>query len=283
MYRAKQTGAGTATYEAKLDTPARMRLRDIEELRKALREHELVLHYQPVIGRVPGRNLQHLEALVRWEHPERGLVGPRDFLPLAQSTGLIGDLTGQVILQALADAHAWRRAGHPVQVSVNVTAESVARPGLAEQLLDLLAGLSLPADALRLELRESELLVSGPSASLTALHAAGVSIAVDDFGTGYSPLADLADLPLDTIKLDPTFVRRLHDGQRSRMLVTRLVDFVHGLGFDVVAEGVEERQESRVLATLGVGWQQGFLFSRPMPAADTARWLAAHQIAGSPA
>jgi EAL domain-containing protein (putative c-di-GMP-specific phosphodiesterase class I) len=133
------------------------------------------------------------------------------------------------------------------------------------------------------ELTESELLVSTAATSLAVLRAAGVAIAIDDFGTGYSSLAYLADLPLDTVKLDQSFIRRLHAGGRANTLVTGLVDFVHDLGFAVVAEGVEERHQSDVLSELGVEWQQGFLFSRPLPAEQAERWLQERGAAGRPA
>ena len=274
MYRAKRTGAGWAVYEAELDAPARTRLRDIGQLQTALQRGELVVHYQPVVAREPGAALR-LEALVRWQHPDRGLLLPVDFLPLAQSTGLMSELTRQVLDRAMSDVGRWTAAGHDVQVSVNVTADSVAVPGLADDLLRRLSVHGLQPSALCVELTESELLVPTAASSLQSLRRAGIVVAVDDFGTGYSSLAYLADLPLDLVKLDQSFVRRINGHGRANTLVTGLVDFVHDLGFDVVAEGVERPRQSELLHRLGVEWQQGFLFSRPLSADDALRWLTA--------
>ena len=277
MYRAKRTGGGWTAYEPTVDAPARTRLRDVGQLQQALRGNELVLHYQPIVSRkaqVPGR--QQLEALVRWQHPERGLLAPRDFLPLSRSTGLLQQLTARVLDRVLDDAEAWCLAGHDVQVSVNFGAETVAVPGLAEELLERLRSHALEPSALCVELTESDVLETSAIRNLHALREAGITVAIDDFGTGYSSLAYLVDLPLDVLKLDQAFVRRLGDDSRMHTMVAGVVDCAHRLGLEVVSEGVEELAQSVRLDALGVAWQQGFLFSRPLPRADATRWLERH-------
>ena len=274
MYRAKRTGAGWTAYEPTVDAPARTRLRDVGQLQRALRRHELVLHYQPIVSRRPGRPRgQLLEALVRWEHPERGLLPPRDFLPLAGSTGLLQPLTGRVLEAALTDVAAWTAGGHDVRVSVNLGAETVGVPGLADDLVGRLGRHGLDPSSLCVELVESELLAGSAVPNLRALREAGITVAIDDFGTGWSSLSYLVDLPLDVLKLDRSFVRRLTSDDRMATMVAGLVDCAHGLGLEVVAEGVEERQQSRRLDELGVAWQQGFLFSPPLPDTQVVGWL----------
>ena len=278
MYRAKRTGGGWRQYEPSVDARARTRLRDVGQLQQALRHDELVLHYQPVVARAaaaPAR--QRLEALVRWQHPVRGLLAPADFLALSQSTGLLPQLTARVLECVLRDVHAWRVAGHDVHVSVNVGAESVAAPGLADDLLHRLARAGLDPSVLSVELTESELAQSSAASSLQALRDAGVAVAIDDFGTGYSSLAYLADLPLDTLKLDQAFVARLTGDPRMATVVAGLVDCAHRLELEVVAEGVEDSGQSARLDALGVAWQQGFLFSPPLPLPAATRWLEQHR------
>jgi predicted signal transduction protein with EAL and GGDEF domain len=275
MYRAKRTGGGWRRYEPSVDAPARTRLRDVGQLQQALQRDELVLRYQPVVPRAPHAPArQRLEALVRWQHPARGLLPPADFLSLSQSAGLLPQLTARVLDCVLRDLQTWQTAGLRVQVSVNVGADTVAVPGLAEDLLRRLSRAALEPSVLSVELTESELAQSSAAGSLQSLREAGIAVAIDDFGTGYSSLAYLADLPLDTLKLDRAFVRRLTgDDRRMETIVAGLVDCAHRLELEVVAEGVEGSEQSARLDALGVAWQQGFLFSRPLPVPDATRWL----------
>ena len=278
MYRAKRSGGGWRQYERSVDAPARTRLRNVGQLQQALRRDELVLRYQPIVSRAPtapGR--QRLEALVRWQHPLRGLLVPADFLALSHSTGLLPQLTARVLDCVLRDLQTWRAGDHQVQVSVNVGADTVAVPGLADDLLRRLAGAGLDPSVLSVELTESELAQSSAAHSLQALREAGIAVAIDDFGTGYSSLAYLADLPLDTLKLDQAFVRRLTGDRRMQTVVAGLVDCAHRLELEVVAEGVEDSGQSARLDALGVAWQQGFLFSRPLEVQDATHWLEQHR------
>ena len=275
MYRAKRERSGWASWDPQVDAAAQLRLRDVEELTRALRGDELEVHYQPIVpspGLAPGPQ-RHLEALVRWRSPEHGLLLPRRFLPLAQQAELMGRLTDLVLRRVVEQLSAWRADGIDALVSVNVDAAVLARPGFVEQLPAQLQEAGLPSGALCVELTEAEALLPGTAERLRLLREAGLGTALDDFGTGFSAMAHLASLSLDRVKLDRMFVRGLADGERPERLVRGLVALVHSLGQGVVAEGVETGEQAGVLAGLGVEEQQGFWFARPQPAADLAGWL----------
>ena len=268
MYRAKRTRTGWAEYEADRDGPAEVRLHELNDLDRALTGGGLHLVYQPIVAR-PGSDdggTLLVEALVRWEHPRRGPLSPADFLPLAQQSGRMGALTDVVLGIALADLARWHAEGRDVQVSVNAGAEVLGATSLLPALEHRLAEHGLAPGALCLELTESEVLSPEGRRLLEQVRATGMTVALDDFGTGYSSLSYLADLPLDRLKLDRSFVRRLSAGQRMARFVGGLVALVHGLGLPVVAEGVERQDEADQLDELGVAYQQGFLHSRPVPA-----------------
>ena len=268
MYRAKRTRSGWAEYEADRDVAAEVRLHELNDLDQALAEGGLHVVYQPVVARpgpAAGRTLL-VEALVRWEHPRRGPLVPGEFLPLVQQSGRMGAMTDAVLDLALADLACWHGEGRDVQVSVNVGAEVLAATSFLPALEHRLAELGLAPTALCLELTESEVLSPEGRALLEQVRATGMTVALDDFGTGYSSLASLADLPLDRLKLDRSFLRRLSATARMARFVGGLVGLVHDLGLPVVAEGVEQQAEADRLDELGVAYQQGFLHSRPLPA-----------------
>ena len=269
MYRAKRTRAGWAEYEARRDGAAEVHLLELTDLDRALSAGGLHLVYQPIVPRAGGSTSRTrlVEALVRWDHPRRGPLSPADFLPLAQSSGRMGALTDAVLDVALADLARWRADGLDVQVSVNVGAEVLAASAFLPTLEHRLAERGLLPAVLCLELTESEVLSPEGRALLEQVRATGMTVALDDFGTGYSSLASLADLPLDRLKLDRSFLRRLAADARMASFVGGLVGLVHGLGLPVVAEGVEHQVEADRLDELGVDWQQGFLHSRPLRAA----------------
>ena len=278
MYRAKRERSGWTAWDPEVDTAAQLRLRDVEQLTRALQGDELEVHYQPIVPS-PGRQSRparrSLEALVRWRHPEQGLLLPGRFLPLAQQADLMGRLTDVVVQQVLGQLVAWQASGVDAQVSVNVDATVLARPGFVHELPALVAAAGLPPGSLCVELTEAEALRPGGAELLRLLHDAGVETALDDFGTGFSAMAHLAELSLDRVKLDRLFVSGLAGGERSGRLVRSLVQLLHGLDHAVVAEGVETAQEAEVLSALGVEWQQGFWFARPQPAAHLVDWLQA--------
>ena len=277
MYRAKRTRTGWAEYDAERDGAAELRLHELNDLDQALCDGGLHLVYQPIVARrtavTPGP-LQ-VEALVRWDHPRRGALTPGDFLPLVQQSGRMAALTDAVLDVALGDLARWRDHGRDVQVSVNVGAEVLAGTTFLPALQRRLAVDGLPPGALCLELTESEVLSPDGRALLEHVRTAGMTVALDDFGTGWSSLSSLADLPLDRLKLDRSFVRRLSADPRMARFVGGLVGLVHGLGLPVIAEGVEQQAEADLLDGLGVAYQQGFLHSRPVPApALPAFWSA---------
>jgi diguanylate cyclase (GGDEF)-like protein len=268
MYRAKRTRAGWAEYEAGRDTAAEVRLHELTDLDRALGDGGLHLVYQPIVPR-PGAlatGTLQVEALVRWQHPRHGALCPADFLPLAQQSGRMGALTDAVLGIALADLAHWCHEGRDVQVSVNVGAEVLAEPAFLPVLERQLGERALAPGALCLELTESEVLSPEGRTLLEQVRARGMTVALDDFGTGYSSLSYLADLPLDRLKLDRSFVRRLSADARMARFVGGLVGLVHGLGLPVIAEGVELQDEADRLDELGVAYQQGFLHSRPVRA-----------------
>jgi EAL domain-containing protein (putative c-di-GMP-specific phosphodiesterase class I) len=266
MYRAKRTGAGWAEYEPGRDSPAEVRLQELDDLDRAIGEQGLHLAYQPIVARPPadGPATSHVEALVRWQHPRHGALLPAGFLPLAAQSGRMGPLTDTVLDLALDDLSRWLGEGRDVQVSVNVGAEVLAATGFLPALERRLSVRGLPPAALCLELTESEVLSPEGSRLLQHVRATGMTVALDDFGTGYSSLSSLADLPLDRLKLDRSFVQRLSAGARMARFVGGLVGLVHGLGLPGVAEGVARQAEADLLDELGVAYQQGFLHSRPV-------------------
>jgi diguanylate cyclase len=277
MYRAKGERTGWAEHDPERDRRAGRRLREVAELRTALDGGQLELHYQPIVPAADPRALggtRHVEALVRWRHPDNGLVPPGEFLPLAADAGLMPRLTEVVVDAALDQAAAWKAAGLDVQISVNVPAGLVADPVLRSRVLEGLRNRGLAASALAVELTESELVDGGGLDGLRALRAVGVDVSLDDFGTGYSSLAYLADVPATSLKIDRAFLGRLVSSPRHQGLVDAVVRCAHGLGLQVVAEGVEQDAESALLVELGVDLMQGFLFARPVPAAEVEPWLA---------
>jgi len=236
-------------------------------LRCALDRGELVLHYQPLVHLPTGRTYG-AEALVRWQHPERGLVLPGEFLPLAEASDLMVDLGRFVLEQACRQAVRWRCAGGPDLVSVNVAGRELLAPGYLAGLERVLSTTGLPAHALVLEVTETSLDADAAGALdvLRAVRALGVRVAIDDFGTGWSSLSRLSRLPVDILKIDRSFVRDLAPGADRAPLVQAIVSLATALGLGVVAEGVEHPHQADLLRSLGSAHAQGYLFSRPLPA-----------------
>jgi diguanylate cyclase len=274
MYAAKQTHAGFVVYDPAVDQHSPRRLALLGGLRRALERDELVLHYQPKADLHTGQVLG-VEALVRWQHPAHGLLGPGEFIPLAERTGLIHPLTRWVLETALRQAAGWRRAGHHLSIAVNVSTRSLLDRDFPEQVADLLAALQVPPASLVLEVTESAVMADPALALeiLGRLHALGVGLALDDFGTGYSSMAYLKALPVDELKVDRSFIGHMTSSNSDAVIVRSTIDLGHNLGLHVVAEGVENRATWDELAALGCDTAQGYHLSRPMPAADLERWL----------
>ena len=274
MYAAKQTHAGFVVYDPAVDQHSPRRLALLGGLRRALERNELVLHYQPKADLHSGQVLG-AEALVRWQHPAHGLLGPGEFIPLAERTGLIHPLTRWVLDAALRQAAEWRRAGHHLSIAVNVSTRSLLDHDFPEQVADRLATWQVPAGSLVLEVTESAVMAD-PALALEVLgrlHALGVGLAVDDFGTGYSSMAYLKALPVDELKVDRSFVGQMTTSNSDAVIVRSTIDLGHNLGLHVVAEGVENQATWEELAALGCDTAQGYHLGRPMPAADLERWL----------
>jgi len=277
MYAAKAAHDGYTVYDPSLDQHNPRRLGLLGQLRRALAAGELVVHYQPKADARSARILG-VEALVRWQHPEHGLLGPGEFIPLAETTGLIRPLTAYVLDAALRQCRAWLDAGRELSVAVNLSARCLLDVTLPDQIIGLLEDTAVAPEYLLLEITESAIMTDPTRALeiLNRLHALGVQLAIDDFGTGYSSMAYLKSLPVDELKVDRSFVKHLHDSQNDAVIVRSTVDLGHNLGLRVVAEGVEDQATWQELATLGCDSVQGYYLARPMSAADLAVWLAAH-------
>jgi diguanylate cyclase (GGDEF)-like protein len=276
MYQAKAGHHGWQTYAFVGQHQARDRLQTIEDLRAALAGDELVLHYQPKID-PRTRRVVGVEALVRWAHPTHGLLYPDTFLPLAEQTGLMRQLTLVVLQTALRQGQAWRRDGLDLPVAVNLSVANLLDAHLARQVSDLLAGLSLPARALELELTEDTLMADPVRSKqmLAELRDLGLRLAVDDYGTGYSSLAYLQELAVDELKLDKSFVMRMTEDAGAAAIVRTTIDLAHSLGLTMVAEGVETEAALAELARLGCDLAQGYHISKPLPAEQLTAWLQA--------
>jgi len=275
MYAAKATHAGYTVYDPTLDQHNPRRLGLLGQLRRALAAGELVVHYQPKADARSARILG-VEALVRWQHPEHGLLGPGEFIPLAETTGLIRPLTSYVLQVALRQCRTWLDAGRDLSVAVNLSTRCLLDLTLPDQITQLLENTAVAPERLVLEITESAIMTDPTRALeiLNRLHTLGVRLAIDDFGTGYSSMAYLKSLPVDELKVDRSFVKHLRDNQNDAVIVRSTVDLGHNLGLQVVAEGVEDQATWQELATLGCDTVQGYYLAKPMPAAELATWLA---------
>jgi diguanylate cyclase (GGDEF)-like protein/PAS domain S-box-containing protein len=282
MYQAKAAGTGGyAVYDPTMHAGLVERVRLESDLRKALTEQQFVLHYQPMVSMQTGL-ITGVEALVRWNHPERGLVPPNDFIPLAESTGLIRPLGLWVLRESCAQAVRWQQDHpEPLKLSVNVSGRQL-QPELADQVADILAETGLAASLLTLEMTESVLVDHRDETltTLTALRALGVKLAIDDFGTGYSSLSYLHRFPVDTLKIDRSFVERLSNGGDTA-LVSTILRLGQTMRLETVAEGIERPQELLLLRRQGCTTGQGYHFSPPVPAGRLAELLTGQEPSGT--
>jgi diguanylate cyclase (GGDEF)-like protein len=274
MYCAKGTRSGSAVYDEERHGSGRHRLEAVEQLRRAISGGELVLHHQPKLSLATGR-VDGVEALVRWQHPTRGLLYPDAFIDLAESAGLMSQLTATVVDLALAQRRAWADAGRELTVAVNVSPSDLVSDCFPDEVARLLDRHGVPADALVLEVTESLLVEDRERAVrvLGRLREAGVGVSIDDYGTGYSSLAYLAVLPVTELKLDRAFVSALTGSPRAAAIVTSTLQLAHALGLTLVAEGAEDQATVDALAALGCDVVQGYHLSRPLPADRLGQWL----------
>jgi diguanylate cyclase (GGDEF)-like protein len=278
MYVAKASPVAVLRYDAKHDHYDSTKLALVSELRQAIARDELVLHYQPKVAARTGQ-VTAVEALVRWNHPERGLLYPDAFLPIAEQTGLIESLTRWVLNAALGQLTQWDGAVDDIDVAINVSARNVVRADFADTVMSALRASGVSADRLLLEITETAFLSDPERAgrSLRRLAAAGVRISLDDFGCGHTSLGYLSTLPLHEVKIDKSFVLDMLDDRSHAAIVRSVIDLAHNLGFEVVAEGVETDQILAEVTTLGCDVAQGYVLARPMPSAALPSWLTGYR------
>jgi diguanylate cyclase (GGDEF)-like protein len=283
MYLAKDRRTGVERYVSDSDRNSPARLALLGDLRRGIDRGELELHYQPKVLLADGATCG-VEALVRWRHPERGLLLPGEFMPMAEQSYLMRDITAWVVEAALRQAARWRRDGLAVPVSLNLSARDLQDTGLTDTLERGLAQHSLPPDAVILEISERTL-ASEPArviATAEALAAVGIPLSLDDFGTGYSSLVRLRRLPVSEIKIDASFVGRLLGSPDDQLIVRSLAQLMSGLGIRSVAEGVESPEAAAVLRDMGCDAAQGWHFCGPLAADPATGWLAGNRAVGAP-
>jgi diguanylate cyclase (GGDEF)-like protein len=276
MYHAKGARTDFALYDERHDHHSPSKLALTAELRRAVDDDQLVVWYQPEID-LQTDQVVALEALVRWQHPELGLLMPDSFIGMAEHTNLIKPLTQRVLDVALQQVAEWSGLNVDVPVAVNISTHVLVDSGFTDRVLNALDRAGVPPSRLKLEVTESTLMADPELARkvLEQLHSHGVEIAIDDFGTGYSSLAYLADLPVSEVKIDRSFVSRMASGSSETVIVTSTINLAHGLGMRTVAEGVEDLALLADLRDLGCDSSQGFAISRPLPAENATRWLMA--------
>jgi predicted signal transduction protein with EAL and GGDEF domain len=280
MYRAKSSGRGNCiVYESAMGQRAAERLDNETELRHAIDTGALRVYYQPIVDLTTG-HVRELEALVRWDHPQRGLIPPAEFIPLAEETGLIVPLGRWVLDEACRQLRFWRADPHgdpALILNVNISARQLQQPDLAASVRQILDAHQLPPRCLTLEITESCLMQESDAGQLRKLAALGVNLAIDDFGTGYSSLAYLSRLPIDTLKIDRSFVSRLGEEPESTAVVQTIIALAHALGLSVTAEGIEHFGQAAHLQALGCTRGQGFLYARPAAAGEVDFGLASFE------
>ncbi|MDP9430586.1 MAG: EAL domain-containing protein [Actinomycetota bacterium] len=274
MYSAKDRGLGVCVYDVSLNEHSPERLGLLGQLRRAIDNRELVLHFQPKVA-LPGVGVCGVEALVRWQHPQRGLIPPGEFIPLGERTPLIRPLTRYVVDAALEQCARWHDAGRSLAVAVNVSARNLLDEHFVDEVQELLAHWRVPASCLELEVTESAIMADPDRARriLTRLAECGVTLSIDDFGAGYTSLAQLKDLPVHQLKIDRSFVAPMTEDPGNALIVRSVVELGHNLGLTTVAEGVEDEATYDSLSAMGCDVAQGYYVCRPMPAEQLEVWF----------
>jgi diguanylate cyclase (GGDEF)-like protein len=283
MYEAKRQRTCWATYDPERDLHSRDKLALVGELRDALREGQLVLHYQPKADLRTGQ-VTGVEALVRWQHPQRGLLYPDAFLAIAEQAGFMRHLTTYVLDAALAQAATWRDQGRQLTVAVNVSATDLMDARFSAEVEALRARHAVPAEALQLEVTENTIMSDPERAldSLARLSETGVSISLDDYGTGYSSLAYVKRLPIRELKIDRSFVFNMDTDPEDATIVRSTIELANNLNLRVVAEGVETDTNWTTLGEMGAALAQGYLLTKPLPAPELDNWIDDWELRGAP-
>jgi predicted signal transduction protein with EAL and GGDEF domain len=273
MYTAKRGGTGVAVYNASTDSRQAQHLAVLAELRQAITAGDLRLFYQPKCH--PDGRIDEVEALVRWQHPTRGLLPPMDFVPLAERTSLIKPLTAWVLQEAARQCGLWRSQGRELSIAVNVSARNLLDDELVQTVIDAADAAGIPVQSLHLEITETAVMTDPVrvNATLTQLFRLGVYVSIDDFGVGYTSLAHLSTLPVRALKIDRRFVTDLLTNPVDEILVRNVIHLARDLGLDSVAEGVESPEVWQRLADLGCDEIQGYVLTRPLPPDDFDGWL----------
>jgi predicted signal transduction protein with EAL and GGDEF domain len=283
MYHAKDQGRDNCQFYSASLTQQALRRLDLENnLRRALQRDEFFLLYQPQFDLETGR-VESVEALIRWQHPEQGLVSPLDFIPAAEENGLIVPIGEWVMRTACADARRWEQEGHSLRVAVNLSARQFRDPDLAERIGLILAASGLSADRMELEVTEGSLMedTEATLATLNRLTEMGLRLSLDDFGTGYSSLSYLKRLPLNNVKVDRSFVRGLPLDHDNLAIVRAIVSLARNLGFTVTAEGVESLEQARCLQDLACDTLQGYFIGRPVGADEISGLVSGYAMDGT--
>jgi EAL domain-containing protein (putative c-di-GMP-specific phosphodiesterase class I) len=273
---AKASGERYLQHRGEMNAELARRVDLEHRLRGALEDGQFRLYYQPQVSIATGR-VVGVEALLRWQDPERGLIAPAEFLPLLESGGLMPATGAWVLQQAVADCHDWRRKGlPPMRVAINISPSELRRCNVARDILGVVGNLVGESDwGIDVEITEGALAGDASSCihTLRLLRAAGVKIAIDDFGTGFSSLGRLSELPIDTLKIDRSFTLRLPADPKSCTLVSTIIGLAHAFGMTTIAEGVETLAQLEHLNAAGCDESQGFLHSRPVPKTELELWL----------
>ncbi|MDH4275079.1 MAG: EAL domain-containing protein [Gammaproteobacteria bacterium] len=274
LYHAKATNMDRADYSRELDPNSVERLTLQSDMQKSLERNQLVYHYQPKID-VKTRQIKGVEALVRWVHPERGMVQPADFIPMAEQSGFIRALTYWGVEEALSQWRAWHQQKMSINIAINISARSLRDPHFIDIVTNSIKLSGVNPNCLEFELTESAVMLE-PERSRSVLQefrALGVALSVDDFGTGFTSLSYLKDLPIDKVKIDRSFVTNIQHNVRDAVLVRSIIDLAHNMGYMVVAEGVEDEKTWNLLEEMGCDIIQGFYVTRPMSASSFEEWL----------
>ncbi len=275
MYHAKEQMSGIAVYKPEIDPHSPKRLAMMSELGRAIREDQLCLYYQPKVN-LETKTFYGFEALLRWNHPELGFVPPNDFIPIAEVTSLIHPLTAWVLEKSIAQCCLWHSQGLNVSVAVNLSARNLLDENMPKLVRTLLQKYNLPASVLELEITESSIMTDPTRALrvLQQLHELGAQLSIDDFGTGYSSLAYLKKLPVQTLKIDYSFIRNMLEDRQDELIVESTIHLAHSLSLKVVAEGVENAALIDRLTRMGCDEAQGYHIGRPMALAQIDGWMA---------